>query len=288
MVRFGAHLTVADFVARLSATSDNILIGRFFGAGSLGLYTRANVLVARPLLQVLTPIASVLVPVLSRLQSDSERYRRIFLRAYDTLALVVLPFAAMCLALARPLVLLILGPKWTDAIALFSAFALVAVSSPLSGIGGWIFESQGRGKDQLRNHTLAGAVTVGAFLAGLHWGPLGIILSLAVTSLIVRMPIIYYLMGRHGPVSTGDLWRGFLSHLPCWGVVYLATTLALMTVEHATPITQLLVCGPVSIAATAASICVFRRPRQSALYAWKVVKTSLVRHWSGTMKLPGV
>jgi O-antigen/teichoic acid export membrane protein len=283
MVSFGAHLTIADFVGRFSVNSDNILIGRFFGAGPLGLYTRANVLLARPLEQVLLPIASVLVPVLSRLQSDSERYRRTFMRAFDTLALIVLPFAAMCLALARPLVLLILGPKWTDAIPLFSAFALVAVSSPLSVVVSWLFESQGRGRDQLRNHTLAGAVTVGAFLIGLRWGPLGMVLSLAFTSLAIRLPIVYYLAGRRGPVTTGDLWIGFLSHLPCWGAVYLTTTLAYKTVEHAAPIVQLLVCGPVGLATGAALIFMFRRPRQSAFYAWNTVKSMLVRQRSGAI-----
>jgi O-antigen/teichoic acid export membrane protein len=283
MLRFGAHLTMADLIGRLSINSDNILIGRFFGAAPLGLYTRANVLLARPLEQVLTPISAVLIPVLSRLQSDPERYRRTFMRAYDALALVVFPFAAMCLVLSKPLVLVVLGPKWTSVIPLFSAFALVAVSSPLSAVGSWLFESQGRGRDQLHNHTLAGAVTVGSFLVGLHWGPLGMILALAFTSLVIRLPIVYYMAGRRGPVSAADLWIGFFSNLPCWGAVYLTTTLARMTVEHAAPIVQLLVCVPVGLGAGAALIFLFRRPRQSAFYAWNAVKSSLVRQWSGAV-----
>lgn len=281
MVRFGAHLTVADLIGRLSINTDSILIGRFFGAIPLGLYTRANVLLARPLDQVLTPISAVLIPVLSRLHADPQRYRRTFLRAYDALALVTFPFAAMCLVLSKPLVLVVLGPKWTSVIPLFSAFALVAISSPLSMVASWIFESQGRGRDQLRNHTLAGAVTVGSFVVGLHWGPLGMILALAFTSLVIRLPIVYYLAGRSGPVSTSDLWLGFFSNLPCWGAVYLTTTLAFMTVEQAAPLVQLLVCVPAGLGAGAALIFLFRRPRASASYAWNTVKSSLVRQGSG-------
>ena len=283
MVNFGAHLTIADLIGRSSVNSDNILIGRFFGAEPLGLYTRANVLLARPLEQVLSPINAVLIPLLSRLQSDPGRYRRTFMRAYDTLALIIFPFAAICLALARPLVLVILGPKWTDVIPLFSAFTLVAVSSPLSAVGSWMFESQGRGRDQLHNHALAGAVTVGAFLVGLRWGPFGMVVSLAITSLLIRLPIVYYLAGRRGPVTTVDLWGGFLSHLPCWGAAYLTTTLARMTVAHAAPIVQLLVCGPIGLGAGVALILLFRRPRQSAFYAWNTAKSSLVRPLSGAV-----
>jgi O-antigen/teichoic acid export membrane protein len=276
MLRFGAHLSIADFVGQFSMNSDSILLGRFFGAEPLGLYTRANVLLARPLQQIFTPIGSVLIPVLSRLQFDPERYRRTYMRAYDTLALIVFSFAAMCLVLARPLVLVILGPKWTGVIPLFSAFTLVAVSGPLSIVCTWLYESQGRGRDQLRNHAAAGAVTIASYLLGLRWGPLGVILSLAIVSLVIRLPLVYFYAGRRGPVSTRDLWIGFLSHLPCWGAVFVATTLAYRMVEHSAPIVQLLVCGPIGLGVGAALISAFRRPRQSASFVMSKIKSSLM------------
>jgi O-antigen/teichoic acid export membrane protein len=281
MLRFGAHLAIADFVTLSLTNSDSILVGRVFGAEPLGLYTRASVLLVRPLQQISSPINAVLIPVLSRLQSDSERYRRTFMRAYDALALIFFSFAAVCLALARPLVLVVLGPKWSGAIPLFSAFALMAVSFPLSDMAVWNFQSQGRGRDQLQNHTVAGAVALGSYLVGLHWGPLGIILSLAITSLMIRLPITYYFAGRSGPVTTSDLWASFLSHLPCWGTVYLTTTVAYLAMKHAAPVIQLLMCGPIGIAAGAALFLLFRRPRQSAFCAWNTVKNSLARQWSG-------
>ena len=276
MLSFGAHLTIADFIGQSSLNSDSILIGRFFGAEPLGLYTRASVLLARPIAQVVTPISAVLIPVLSRLRSDPERYRRNYMRAYDTLALIIFSFAAMCLVLAKPLVLVILGSKWTEVIPLFSAFTLVAISGPLSIICTWIYESQGRGKDQLRNHVLAGAVTVLSYVIGLPWGPLGVIVSIAIGSLLVRLPIVYFIAGRQGPVRTRDLWMGFLSHLPCWGAVFLTTSLVYRAVEHAAPILQLLVCGPVGLGGGAVLILLFPRPRHSALYVWSKVRHELV------------
>ncbi len=280
MLRFGTHLTIGNFVGLSLTNSSTVLVGRVFGAEPLGLYTRAYALLARPLEQVLAPINAVLVPVLSRLQSDAERYRRSFMRVYGTMALITFSFTAICLALAGPLVLVILGPKWKEAIPLFSAFALVAVSTPLSGVSCWLFQSQGRGEDQLLSHSLSGAAAFGSYLVGLHWGPLGVIVSLAISSLAIRMPIEYYFAGRRGPVTTADLWKSFFSHLPCWGTVYLATTMALMMVKHSAPIIQLLVCVPLGLGVGAALVFVFRRPRQSASYAWETVKDSLARSWS--------
>ncbi len=279
LVNFGAHLTASDLIARAAVNSDSILIGRFFGAESLGLYSRANVLLARPLEQILTPLSAVLIPVLSRLQSDPERYRRTYMRACDTLALLTFPFSALCLALAQPLVLLVLGPKWLGVVPLFAAFALVAVSLPLSIAPSWLFTSQGRGRDLLHTYVLTGAVTVAAYLVGLRWGPLGLILALAGVGLVIRMPILFYLAGRRGPVSTADLWKCFLAHVPCWGAVYLSTSLLLSTLNHAAPLVQVLVCAPFGLAGVAVTFF-FRRPRQSAFYAWNTVRGSLERQFS--------
>jgi len=280
MLSFGAHLTIADFVGLLLMNSDSILIGRVFGAEPLGLYTRASVLLARPLQQISMPINAVITPVLSRLVSDSERYRRTFIRTYDTLALIFFSFAALCLALARPLVLVILGPKWSGVIPLFSAFAIVAVSAPLAEVALWLFQSQGRGREQLYNHALGGSVTLAAYVIGLHWGPLGVIVALGITSMAIRMPMVYYFAGRRGPVTTGDLWMAFLSHLPCWATVYLATTLGQMLLKDAAPVVQLLVCGPFGLGAGVVLVLMLRRPRQSASYAWNTFRSALVRQRS--------
>lgn len=282
LLNFGAHLTVADFVGRLSVSTDTILIGKFFGAAPLGLYTRAVVLLQRPLEQVFAPVNAVLDPVLARLQNDPERYRRAFMRIYDALAMITFPFAAMCLALARPIVLVVLGPKWVGVIPLFSAFALVAISSPMSNVVSWIYQSQGRGRDQLHNHTAAGLITVAAYFVGLHWGPLGIILSLAVASMAIRLPLVYYIAGRRGPVSTSDLWAGFFAQLPLWLSVYLMTTLARMAVQNLGPVLQLLLCAPIGLLGGAALMLPFRRSRESALYAWNMMRGTLVQRSSTT------
>jgi len=280
LLKFGAHLTASDLVGRLAARADGLLIGRYFGAAPLGLYSRANILLARPLEQILSPISAVVIPVLSRLQSDPDRYRQTYLRAYDTLALITLPCAALFFVLAEPLVLLILGSDWRDAAPLFAGFALVAVTLPLSVAGSWLYLSQGRGSDLFRTYSATGAVTVAAIVVGLRWGPLGVVLALAVATLTVRMPIIYYLAGRRGPVRTADLWRRFLCHAPTWAVVCAVTALAHATVEEASPIMQLLVCVPIGLAAAAATILALRLPRSIVTYLWKNISNSLRMQWS--------
>ncbi|MDR3576383.1 MAG: lipopolysaccharide biosynthesis protein [Anaerolineaceae bacterium] len=279
LLSFGAHLTIADFVVRSVLNADSILIGKLFGAAPLGLYTRASVLLARPLEQVVNPVGAVMDTLLARLQTDPERYRRTYLRTFEALALIIFPFSAICLVLSRPMVLVVLGLKWTGVIPLFSAFALVAISGPLTGLATWLYQSQGRGRDQLWSHSANGLVTLVAYLVGLNWGPLGLILSLALVSATIRLPIVYYIAGRKGPVSTGDLWLSFVSQLPAWGTAYVATMLAYMALANSLPIVQLSVCAPIGFLFGVGLMLPFHRSRENATFAFNTLKSAIVQQW---------
>jgi PST family polysaccharide transporter len=267
LLSFGAHLTAADVVTRLARDSDSILIGRFWGAEALGVYSRANVLLARPLEQLLTPIDTVLMPALSRLQSDPERYRRTFLRAFDLVALTTLPLTAVLFALAEPIVLILLGAEWRAAAPLCAGFALAAVSMPVSLSTSWLLKSQGRGRDQFRGYSFLSVALMAAFVLAVPWGPKGMVLAFAAYGLFVRLPFLYYLAGRQGPVCTADLWKRFLYHLPCWGVVYGGTTLALNVVSNMMPLLQVTIAATVGLAAGVLATLAVQQPRESALYA---------------------
>lgn len=277
LVSFGAHLTAADFLALFLANTDSILIGRFFGPTPLGLYSRASVLLKRPLDQVVAPINAVMDPVLSRLQSNPEQYRRTFLRTFGVLAMLVFSFSAMCFALSRPLVLLILGPKWVGVIPLLSAFALVAVSAPLGAVTCWLYQTQGRGKDQLKSHAIAGTITAISYAVGLLWGPLGLILALAISGAAIGLPVVYFIGGRTGPVSARDLWATYFAKIPAWGTVYLATFAARTAVADFSPLVQLLVCVPGGLVFGGALLMPFPTFREHARSTFKALKGAIIQ-----------
>jgi PST family polysaccharide transporter len=275
LVRFGLDLTGSGTVNRLAWSADKLLLGRFWGPASVGLYTRAFALLMNPVDQSLTPIGSVMLPVLSRLRANPERYRRVFLRTYDAIGLISFPLSALFLVVAHPLVVLVLGPKWEGAVNLFAGFTFAALYMPLGIAAMWLFISQGRSGDVLMTSLILSSLTVVAFIAGLPYGALGMVVSFSVSGLLIRLPLLYYLAGRSGPVQTGDLWRVFFRHLPTWGAVYLAGTLTASLARGTSPLQQLLLCIPVGLAAAAATICTIESQRRTALDLLATVRTSL-------------
>jgi O-antigen/teichoic acid export membrane protein len=272
LLSFGAYRTAGDFLTSLARGSDILLIGRFYGAVSVGLYSRASILLIRPLEQFLSPINAVFVPALSRLQSQPERYRSTFLRVYEAIALTGFFFAGLLLALARPLTLVLLGPKWEQAAVIFGGFTVAALCIPLANASTWLFTSQGRGRDMLIAQSINSCAMVFSFVAGLPYGPVGVAIAFSVSSLVIRVPILYFMVGRRGPVRTSDLWGVFFRHLPIWIVVFFATWLTLVLVVSLSPLAQLLACAPVGVIVGVALICSFRPQRQVAIHLLETLR----------------
>jgi len=254
LLSFGAHFTASTFMWSLARGADTLLIGRMFGPASVGLYSRGAALLMRPLEQFITPIHTVFVPAFSRLQDYPEQFRRAFLRLYHAIALASLFFAALLLALSRPLTLLVLGAKWEKAAPIFAAFTVAALIYPVSSAAGWLFTSQGRGKDWLKAISLASIATVSSFLVGLPFGPVGVALAFSASGIFLQLPIIFHIGGQSGPVRTRDLWIGFLRQLPVWIGVCGVTSAVLTAMHGSSFVAQLGVSAAVGLASGAAII----------------------------------
>lgn len=272
LLTFGARQTVGSLIFSIARSTDTLLIGRYYGAGAVGLYTRGTALVIRPLEQLLLPINAVFLPTLSRLQSYPARYRSTFLRIYEAIALVTFFFSGILLSLSHPITLVLLGAKWERVSLILAGFTFLAMYMPLAYVANWLLTSQGRGKDILYQNSIAAFLTAASFVAGLPFGPVGVAMSFSLSGLLLRLPILYYNVGRKGPVSTRDLWSRFFAHLPLWLAVFAVTWGTRWFVAGAPSWLQLLICVPVGGIAGAAFICASGPQRRVAIYLWQSLR----------------
>ncbi|HEX3625635.1 MAG TPA: lipopolysaccharide biosynthesis protein, partial [Verrucomicrobiae bacterium] len=264
LLNLGANLTAGTFIYTLAFRLDGLLIGRVWGAASLGLYSRASAMLSRPLGQFIAPIEAVVIPAFSRLQAQPDRYRQNFIPLYEGMALASFFFTGMFFALARPLTLVVLGPKWEQATIIFAALSFASLQTPLGQCATWLINSQGRGKDALSASWINGIIVAVSFIAGLPFGPAGVAIAYSAGALLIQLPIYYWIVGRSGPVRTRDLWVGLVKHLPIWGVVTLTAWLALNAVPNFSSLAQLAICIPTSFLAGIAFIFVYAPSRRIA------------------------
>src|SRR5439155_685733 len=103
-----------------------------------------NDLLVMPVNQLSSPLTAVAVSSLSRLAGDPVQYRRYYLRALSILAFVGMGLATVLTLIGRDVILLLLGPRWTESGRIFTFFAPAIGVMLLYYTNNWIHLSIGR------------------------------------------------------------------------------------------------------------------------------------------------
>ena len=203
MLRYGANITAFDVVNYFQRNLDNILIGRFWGAGSLGLYSRAYALLMFPIQNVRGPINAVAFPAMSRLQHAPQQFRDYYLATTRLVALLSMPLTAFLFVTSEPVIIVALGPEWVNASPIFSFLALAAFVQPPSGLAGSLLLSRGDSRRYFQCGLFNMLVLSTTFVVGLPWGPVGVAIAYAVGNYVVLYPWLWWAF-RGSPVSFRD------------------------------------------------------------------------------------
>ena len=102
---------------------DRFVLGRVWGPYAVGYYGVASQLIFTPTQTLNTAVGGVMFSALSRLQNDSVRFRSYFLKGYSLYVSMTLPMTIFAAVFAKDVILVVLGPKWTDSIIIFQLLA---------------------------------------------------------------------------------------------------------------------------------------------------------------------
>jgi teichuronic acid exporter len=144
----------------IAENTDRFLVGRFLGAGALGLYSRASFLTttAANLFGNITRLS--VFPAMSQVQGDAERLRSALLKTLAVVALLTLPPSAFCMTFANELVNLLLGAHWSGAVVPFAVLS-GALYFRLAWRGcGAVFQALGRPHVNSTVHALRAAALI--------------------------------------------------------------------------------------------------------------------------------
>jgi len=231
--------TLFNYFAR---NADNFLIGRYCGSGNLGYYSVAYQIMFYPLQTISAVFGRVMFPVLSKLQTNNAGFKSAYIKMVSVIAVFTFPITFGMLAVADPLVTLLLGAKWEPAIWLILVLAPVGLIQSIGTTVGVIYKAKGRTGLMFKWGVFAGMLVILSFAIGLQWGVRGVAVCYALVSLALAYPN-FAIPFRLIDMKVGDLsvalWRPFvcatgmfitvagLKHLafPAWSSVTLVSTL---------------------------------------------------------------
>jgi PST family polysaccharide transporter len=211
---YSLNLTAFNVFNYIERNLDNLLIGRFLGAGALGYYALAYRLMLYPLQGVSTVIIRVLFPTYAKIQDDDARFRRIYLQVTGAIAVVTFPVFFGLMATSEPLILTIFGEGWRPVAPLILILGLVGMLQSVGTMGGAIYRAKGRTDWHFRFQLVTVSLSIPAFAIGLRWGVVGVAAGYATVMIILAYPsfaIPFSLIGLRIGALVTTLWRPFAS-----------------------------------------------------------------------------
>ncbi len=214
MFSFSAWTLLEAFTIWLTSWAGTFVLGAAMDAHYLGLYKTAVSLTSSITSLASSAVNPVVFSTLSRLQGDRARFDSALFRVQGYLALVLVPMALAMLVFRGPLVEVLLGPQWSDAVLFFG---LYSASSAVVVVFAHTLSEAYRSLGRPRLSTLVQALYLAALVptlwlsAGAGWG----VFSVAVPA--VRLVVF---TGAHFAVSRACLglspWAMVRPQLPVY------------------------------------------------------------------------
>jgi O-antigen/teichoic acid export membrane protein len=192
MMRFGGTITLNGLVVYIAYNLEKVLLGRFWGAETVGIYGRAYQLINIPTENLNSAVGEVAFSVLSRVQNDLKRLRSYFLKGYSLVLALTVPITVACALFGTDLISVLLGPKWKEAVPIFRLLAptilMFAMMNPFS----WLLFSLGWVNRSLKIALVIAPLAIGAYLIGLPYGPKGVAFAYSTAMGIWLIPHILW------------------------------------------------------------------------------------------------
>jgi O-antigen/teichoic acid export membrane protein len=200
---FAGNVFGENLVAQSFRTVNNLLIGRFLGAGAVGTFTLATNVILVPFTRIAGPLQQVFFPAFSRMNDDRERLADLWIRATRVIALVSMPALVGLIIVAPDFVHVALGPRWSEAVPIIQILGFAGLLASLQTLNPEVLLALGRAGTLFRLTIVNVLAAIAALIIGMEWGLIGVaVANLVVTSFIE--PARAYITARALGIS---LWR---------------------------------------------------------------------------------
>lgn len=228
ILRFGRDISGFNIAYFFSRSLDQILLGRFWGAGPLGLYKQAYQLMLAPVSQLQWPVEHVAEPALSALQNEHEKYRQTYMKIISFLSFATMPLVVYLGMFSETLVRTLLGDKWIGSASILRILAIAAFIQPVASTCGFVMVTNGKSRRYFLWGLLNAICVCAAISLGICWGPLGVAKAYAINVYVTLIPSLWFGF-EDTPISISLFFKAI--SLPSLASVLMGVVLLLISPE---------------------------------------------------------
>ncbi len=210
LLYFGTGFTIAKTFNYLAGQTDKLVVARWMGTGSLGIYTLISQLMNTPAVIFGNVLDRVLFPTMALVQSEPARLARAFRTGAAACGLVMLPASVLLAALAPEVVHILLGGGWAEGVVPFQILAVGMLFRTSNKLSDSVARATGSVyRRAWRQAVFCCSVAIGA-LCGQFWGLPGVAVGV-----VLALASNFLLMAQLSLSVTGLRWSEFAAaHIP--------------------------------------------------------------------------
>jgi O-antigen/teichoic acid export membrane protein len=247
---FSGWMLVFNVGTVLLGRVPHFFVGRTFGAQTLGAYSVASEIAHLAQTELVAPLNRAMFPGYSRLVGNPELLRRVCTEATAAILLVVLPVTFAIVLFAQPIVRILLGSQWGEAVPIIRILAAAGAVSAVTSNNLAIYLALGRPRSLaiiiaarlLLFLSLVFAVS-GRGVSGIAFAEL----IAALGSLLVSLPMLLRAIELRFVAYLSSLWRPLVASFTSALCVYFLLRTGSEEGTLAVAVGQLLVGLPVGL-----------------------------------------
>lgn len=171
---FGGYMLMANLLNTISLRLQSLLIGKMFDSRALGYYTLAQNTQMAPAQFMSGVLNRVGLPVFSTVADQREKLVAALRLSLRVAIFVFVPCMIGIAVVAKPLIIMLYGARWTPAAPLLSILAVSATFWPLHVLNLAAIGAQGRSDLIFRLELIKRTVSIGLIVACSPGGPIAI------------------------------------------------------------------------------------------------------------------
>lgn len=174
---YGSKLLAASIINTIHGQLTTLAIGKFYTPSDLGNYTRGQQFATLPNYQIVSVLQRVTFPILARLQDDRPALIGAYRKYIRTSSLAIMFLTLILVALARPVVMLLLTEKWVGAVPYLQVFAFAIMFDHVNQINMNLLQISGRTDVYLRTEVIKKVISFLMLVAAIPFGVMAICVS---------------------------------------------------------------------------------------------------------------
>jgi O-antigen/teichoic acid export membrane protein len=199
-LNFSGYIFINESLNYLTRNVDNVLVGKFFGKASLGLYSKSFSFIDIPVKNVTNVLTRVLFPAFSSVHGDLKRLKRYYHLTVVFISIAVFPFMSGIMIGAEEFVLIVFGRQWIEITPYVSWFCAAAIASAISRLAPVTLLAMGKSREVFLLDTIKKVMIVTAVVTGSYFGVLGVVIGRSLSGILSTFVSFAY-VSKHLGIS---------------------------------------------------------------------------------------